>query len=93
RTSQPNFAVWHYSADGRFSIRSAYHLAWSMRQVGASPSAPRSWTFLWAAKVPPKVRLFAWKACHNALPTSQNLQQRMGSLLGDVLCEKKGVRM
>ncbi|KAK4392125.1 putative mitochondrial protein [Sesamum angolense] len=54
RTSQPDFAVWHYSADGRFSVRSAYHLAWSMRQVGASPSAPRSWTFLWTAKVPPK---------------------------------------
>ncbi|KAL0295680.1 UNVERIFIED_CONTAM: hypothetical protein Sangu_3189800 [Sesamum angustifolium] len=30
RTSQPDFAVWHYSADGGFSIRSAYHLAWSM---------------------------------------------------------------
>ncbi|KAL0316171.1 UNVERIFIED_CONTAM: putative mitochondrial protein [Sesamum radiatum] len=54
RTSQPDFAVWHYSADGRFSVRSAYHLVWSMRQVGASPSAPRSWTFLWTAKVPPK---------------------------------------
>ncbi|KAL0292890.1 UNVERIFIED_CONTAM: hypothetical protein Scaly_3150700 [Sesamum calycinum] len=26
RTSQPDFAVWHYSADGRFSVRSAYHL-------------------------------------------------------------------
>ncbi|KAL0316167.1 UNVERIFIED_CONTAM: putative mitochondrial protein [Sesamum radiatum] len=59
RTSQPDFAVWHYSADGRFSVRSAYHLVWSMRQVGASPSAPRSWTFLWTAKVPPKVGLWA----------------------------------
>ncbi|KAL0283948.1 UNVERIFIED_CONTAM: hypothetical protein Sangu_2857400 [Sesamum angustifolium] len=76
-------------ANGRFSVRSAYHLAWSMRQVGASPSAPRSWSFLWAAKVPPKVRLLAWKACHNSLPTSQNLQQRMRSLLaGCPMCDE-----
>ncbi|KAK4386128.1 putative mitochondrial protein [Sesamum angolense] len=33
RTSQSNLAVWHYSADGRFSVRSVYHLAWSMRQA------------------------------------------------------------
>ncbi|KAL0297690.1 UNVERIFIED_CONTAM: hypothetical protein Sradi_6821100 [Sesamum radiatum] len=68
-------------ANGRFSVRSAYRLAWSMRQVGASPSAPRSWSFLWAAKVPPKVRLFAWKACHNSLPLPK-LAAEDGSLLG-----------
>ncbi|KAK4402854.1 hypothetical protein Sango_1026100 [Sesamum angolense] len=39
--------------------------------------------FVWTADVPPKVRLFTWRACRNLLPTSANLR-RQGALAGGV---------
>ena len=34
------------------------------------------WKKLWPLNIPPKVRIFAWKMCMNALPTFVNLQRR-----------------
>ena len=34
------------------------------------------WKKLWHLKIPPKVHIFAWKMCMNALPTFVNLQRR-----------------
>ena len=31
---------------------------------------------MWHLKIPPKIRIFMWKACENALPTMQNLRKR-----------------
>ena len=31
------------------------------------------WKFLWRLRIPPKVKLFIWKAVHNWIPTAINL--------------------
>ncbi|KAK4415857.1 hypothetical protein Salat_2693100 [Sesamum alatum] len=41
-----------------------------------SAMAMTDWNFLWKSRVPPKVRLFAWRCGHNPLPMLQNLSRR-----------------
>ncbi|KAL0387736.1 UNVERIFIED_CONTAM: hypothetical protein Sradi_2655400 [Sesamum radiatum] len=76
--------LWHYSPNGFFSVRSAYHLACSLEE---RPSAShlretehRWWRRLWQAALPIKVKVFTWRACLNALPTSRNLNRRLPGL-------------
>ncbi|KAK4387778.1 putative mitochondrial protein [Sesamum angolense] len=63
--------VWHYSKNGIFSVRSAYHLALSM-SVKASSSGTgwplQLWHKVWQAPAPNKVKLFIWRAIRNILP-------------------------
>ncbi|KAL0390869.1 UNVERIFIED_CONTAM: putative mitochondrial protein [Sesamum calycinum] len=72
--------VWHYSKNGLFSVRSAYHLALSM-SVKASSSGtcwpPQLWHKVWQAPAPNKAKLFIWRAIRNILPTASNLQKRI----------------
>ncbi|KAL0456855.1 UNVERIFIED_CONTAM: hypothetical protein Slati_1024700 [Sesamum latifolium] len=68
---------WHYEEHGRYSVRSAYHLMFhTERSIGSSSSGPPNWNFIWRTEVPPKVRLFAWKICRDALPTGVRLMRR-----------------
>ncbi|KAL0421158.1 UNVERIFIED_CONTAM: hypothetical protein Slati_3138700 [Sesamum latifolium] len=47
------------------------------RECGEPSSASRdNWNFIWSARVPPKVRVFAWIVCRNGLPTVLNLERR-----------------
>ncbi|KAL0356912.1 UNVERIFIED_CONTAM: hypothetical protein Scaly_1376900 [Sesamum calycinum] len=78
RTLQPDLIVWHYTKDGRFSVRSAYHLACLLKERTSSSKETQPWSFLWTAVVPQKVRLFVWKAYKNALPPAWNLLHRVG---------------
>lgn len=34
------------------------------------------WKGLWRLRIPPKLRIFVWKACRNALAVRHNLQKR-----------------
>ncbi|KAG8387873.1 hypothetical protein BUALT_Bualt02G0066800 [Buddleja alternifolia] len=73
--------IWNFSSSGFFAVRSAYHLAKDIdRRRAASSSNPKppslSWQFIWKTRVPPKIRVFAWKACKDALPTAANLLNR-----------------
>ncbi|KAL0359843.1 UNVERIFIED_CONTAM: hypothetical protein Sangu_0833700 [Sesamum angustifolium] len=76
--------VWHYSKDGLFSVRSAYHLAISMEDNPSSSSRADGetswWRRVWQARVPNKVKVFVWRACVNALPTGLNLKKRISNL-------------
>ncbi|KAL0456838.1 UNVERIFIED_CONTAM: hypothetical protein Slati_1023000 [Sesamum latifolium] len=72
--------VWHYSSNGTFSGRSAYHLALSRASsAGSSSMSTRSkvWRAIWQARVPNKTKVFSWRAIRNILPTAQNLQRRV----------------
>ncbi|KAL0399882.1 UNVERIFIED_CONTAM: hypothetical protein Sradi_2331500 [Sesamum radiatum] len=46
------------------------------RSTGSSSLGPPNWNFIWQTEVPPKVRLFAWKICRDALPTRLRLMRR-----------------
>lgn len=36
----------------------------------------RVWKTSWKLKVPNKIKVFGWRACHNILPTRANLAQK-----------------
>ncbi|KAL0282834.1 UNVERIFIED_CONTAM: putative mitochondrial protein [Sesamum angustifolium] len=75
-----DFFVWHRTADGKFSVRSAYHVAVSLaNQSQPSPSSFESflWKTIWKANVPGKIRIFIWKLAKNALPTCMNLRKKL----------------
>ncbi|KAK4397218.1 hypothetical protein Sango_1558400 [Sesamum angolense] len=79
------------------SVRSAYLIAVTLLNSQSSstwsdPSINTNWKSIWKAKLPPKVRLFAWKLASDALPTGSNLEKRIAinhpgfrEILSDVL--------
>ncbi|KAL0434402.1 UNVERIFIED_CONTAM: hypothetical protein Slati_2774500 [Sesamum latifolium] len=68
--------IWHYGKQGIFSVRSAYGLACTMATIASSSNMARKWTMVWNLHLAPKMRLFIWKVCFNALPTMMNLRNR-----------------
>ena len=75
---------------GELSVKSAYHIAVNIvdtQAIGGSSlgdvRAPL-WRKLWHLNLPAKIKIFAWRACMNALPTMQNL--RSGGVVVEVSC-------
>ena len=89
--------IWHYTNNGRFTVKSAYQLQLSLR-LGAvgSTSTPQTdvWKNIWRLNIPPRIRVFAWRMCQGALPTKENLAKCIPShhmrcaICGD-LCESE----
>ncbi|KAL0305060.1 UNVERIFIED_CONTAM: hypothetical protein Sangu_3053700 [Sesamum angustifolium] len=56
RVGETDLLVWHYSKDGSFSVRSAYHLALSLEDNPSSSSLAEGevswWRKVWQARVP-----------------------------------------
>ena len=76
--------IWLGTKRGEFTVRSAYYVALSLVETNnegeSSAGDPRSllWKKVWHLNLPKKIRIFAWRACMNALPTMQNLRVRGG---------------
>lgn len=76
-TSRRDELVWHYSANGSYSVWSAYHLALEHKMTSCnfgSSSRDRSsdWKSIWHLHLPPKIKLLLWRACKNFLPVGWN---------------------
>ncbi|CAN1788506.1 LINE-1 retrotransposable element ORF2 protein, partial [Linum perenne] len=71
--------IWHHDRRGIFTIKSCYHMirnaASSASDITASARS-KEWKWLWQLSLPPKIRFFIWRVCHNALPTMVNLASR-----------------
>lgn len=69
--------IWHYSKDGRFSVRTCYHIISSLSSGngGESTSGVETvrWHDIWSLPIPPKVRMFLWRACVGILPHKAEL--------------------
>ncbi|KAK4389823.1 putative ribonuclease H protein [Sesamum angolense] len=71
--------VWHYNKNGKFSVKSASHLAQSIALENRSPldgqcsTRSSNWQFIWSTKVPNKIKVFLWRLCREAIPTTSNL--------------------
>ena len=78
----PDKLVWAETANGKFTVKSAYHLAVSISSSDSRGSASdcsqlrRFWRRLWGLAIPFKVKHFAWRVCRDALPTKVNLKRR-----------------
>ncbi|XP_012837526.1 PREDICTED: uncharacterized protein LOC105958069 [Erythranthe guttata] len=78
--------VWHYSGSGKFTVRSCYHNIISGQTLtsGSNPECKgsssgevdRNWNVLWHLPIPPKIRVFLWRACLEILPTQAELTRR-----------------
>ncbi|GKV39420.1 hypothetical protein SLEP1_g47185 [Rubroshorea leprosula] len=77
----PDSFIWHYDKVGKFSVKSAYFLAYNMTREPGIHETNRDmtigeWKQLWRLKIPPKVRVFLWRAILNSLPSLDNLVKR-----------------
>ena len=82
--------IWIGNKRGEFTVKSAYYIAFKVvdfvEVAECSNGDPRTpfWRKLWHLEVPAKIRIFAWKACMNALLTKLNLYKR--GINTDVIC-------
>lgn len=74
---------WDLEKDGRYSVQSTYKAisndAWQLSEE-ASSSVNDVWRIIWSASVSSRVKLFAWRACIDALPTRLGLSKRVRSM-------------
>ncbi|XP_042974662.1 uncharacterized protein LOC122306298 [Carya illinoinensis] len=73
---------WKKEANGTYTVKSAYRLFKDLspgRQNGESSNVDllrKMWKAIWSMKLPIKVRIFAWKAVKEILPTKSNLKKK-----------------
>ena len=75
--------VWHYSPNGEFMVRLAYHLAKEEAprlkyhvSESSSSNYNKLWRSLWGFTTLLKTKLFKWKVIHGILPTNQCLAKK-----------------
>lgn len=79
--------TWLYTKNGEYTVRSGYHITQSIlkleKDLGESLKVEGGslvWAKVWKMKVPNKIRVFAWRACQNILPTREKfISQESGS--------------
>uniref|UniRef100_A0A2N9FFZ2 Reverse transcriptase domain-containing protein n=1 Tax=Fagus sylvatica TaxID=28930 RepID=A0A2N9FFZ2_FAGSY len=81
--------VWKATKNGAYTVRSGYHLLLNECHQDEPSSSDTTkmtqlWDAIWSLHVPPKIRHFLWRACHNSLPTRSNLHHR--HILADPSC-------
>ena len=70
--------LWHFEKSGSYTVKSGYRLS-RLIQFRDDPSSSMLedwWKTFWNIRLPQKVKIFLWKACHNWLPTLGNLARR-----------------
>ncbi|KAI9196701.1 hypothetical protein LWI28_026244 [Acer negundo] len=79
KNSREDTVLCHYEGNGMFSVKSGNWLG-NQTNDNLSPSTSSSsnswWLFFWKLKIPLKVKIMVWKACHDWLPTKVNIARR-----------------
>ena len=88
--------VWKENRSQSFFVKTAYQVALRMGQQqrvehSGLMAERKIWRKLWSLNVPPKVRIFVWRACSNVLPTRRYRLSRVGktfehALHTNILC-------
>ncbi|KAI8020469.1 putative ribonuclease H protein [Camellia lanceoleosa] len=79
----PDSFIWHHEAKGSYTVKSGY-VAMVNKGTTSSHSTSSSsfcwtdkeWKFIWGLTLPPKIKHFAWRMCHNFLALRQSLHLR-----------------
>lgn len=87
--NQPDIRIWRGTNTGIFSVKSTYHLANEMEnRKNLERSAPKEesfqWKKIWKLPLPNATRNIFWRACHNLLPTKDNLLKR--KVVKELMC-------
>ena len=88
-THQADKMIWSGTKNGFFLVPSTYHLAKETKErkmTKCSMGMYRSevWKMIWRLSVPNVEKVFLWGACHDILPTRENLRKR--KIVEDPLC-------
>lgn len=68
--------IWDGEKDGKYSVRSAYHLLGEERRKelpASSTTNDKPWKGIWSINLPNRVNNFLWRTAKNILPTRGNL--------------------
>ncbi|XP_042969022.1 uncharacterized protein LOC122301695 [Carya illinoinensis] len=73
--------TWRCSENGKFTIRSAYHLQGTMEegrkgQCSSLNQVSKTWRKMWSLQAPHATKSFLWRAAKESLPTCLNLYNR-----------------
>ncbi|KAL5781025.1 hypothetical protein ACOSP7_006054 [Xanthoceras sorbifolium] len=83
--------IWHFDKNGEYSVKSGYRVAAQEKlALKGSSSCPDSkwWLALWNLNIPPKIKIFIWRVCLNAIPSLCNLCSR--KIVVDPCCSRCG---
>ncbi|KAF4394198.1 hypothetical protein F8388_005832 [Cannabis sativa] len=77
----PDSYFWSFTPHGTYTVSSGYHQAHTQLHHNdpASSNSTASqdwWKQMWTLPLPPKLKHFLWRTCHDILPTSHNLFKR-----------------
>jgi hypothetical protein len=80
-TNQEDVLIWRGNKNGVFSVKSEYHMlkemeSWKIATGSSTRGGSDFWKRLWALPVPNVEKIFLWRACHDILPTRENLHKR-----------------
>ncbi|XP_012837906.1 PREDICTED: uncharacterized protein LOC105958446 [Erythranthe guttata] len=77
--------VWHYSRSGDFTVKSCFHNIMQRHNTGSgdheyensSQSEDKEfWKFIWHLSIPPKIKIFIWRAVGDLIPANAALFRR-----------------
>ncbi|KAH9783091.1 putative reverse transcriptase/RNA-dependent DNA polymerase [Citrus sinensis] len=80
--------IWHYGKNGQFSVRSGYRTALQIKFPAmplSSVASKNEWNIIWSLALPQKIRIFAWRAAKNQLPSAENLWRK--KIIQDPTCQ------
>ncbi|KAL5736524.1 hypothetical protein ACOSQ2_031312 [Xanthoceras sorbifolium] len=89
---RPNTLVWHFDEKKRiYSVKSGQvAMRDHIRSCSSSSLSSHSWwSLLWNLIIPPKIKIFLWRMCHDALPSLSNLFFR--KIVQDPSCKRCGL--
>lgn len=79
--SKKDSMVWSPSADGLFSVSTAWEIVRKKRNISLVSG------LIWNAIAPIKLSFFVWRLLHNFLPLEENLQQKGFKLVSRCVCK------
>ncbi|KAF4350693.1 hypothetical protein F8388_003414 [Cannabis sativa] len=72
--------IWPFTPNGQYIVKSGYRVG---REMNLNPTRcsnmtdiQKWWKMIWSLHLPPRMKLFGWRVCHNWLPAKMNLKHR-----------------
>ncbi|KAL9426467.1 hypothetical protein AB3S75_033282 [Citrus x aurantiifolia] len=79
RRPREDEVIWHFNRKGQYSVKSGYQIALNLKfpaRPTSSAAKQNQWNSIWLLTLPEKIRIFAWRAAKNLLPSAENLWKR-----------------
>ncbi|XP_030487056.2 uncharacterized protein LOC115703971 [Cannabis sativa] len=72
--------IWPFTPNGQYIVKSGYRVGREMNlnltRCSNMTDIQKWWKMIWSLHLPPRMKLFGWRVCHNWLPAKMNLKHR-----------------